>query len=141
MNLEKIKESISTLLEKLRMRTINFLTKVLFFLCFIAIFGCEKHEALPIDYHSKIITINPTKYHANIAIKESASIYTINPFATWYIETYKHFDDGDVCLIGKYAEVFIYEITNKGWEDRYEYTCVITDTIYIDSTKFQPIKY
>jgi len=116
--------------------------KMLLLLCFLpAFFGCEKHEALPIDYHKKIITINPTKYNADISVDAAASIYHINPYATWYIDTYKHFDHGDVCLIGKYASVFIYEITSEGWQGRYEYTMCISDTIYIDSTQFKPIEY
>lgn len=116
--------------------------KMLLFLCFLPVmFGCEKHETLPMNYPSMIITINPTKYHADISVNAAATIYTVKPFTTWTIDTYKHFDEGDVCLIGKYAEVFIYEITSNGWEGRYEYTMVITDTIYIDSTQFKPIEY
>lgn len=116
-----------------------YLAKILFVLCFLpVIFGCEKHEEPRMNYPPKIVTINPTKYNADVRIEWTSTVYTIKAFSNSTIDTYKHFYEGDVCLIGKYADVFIYEITSNGWEGRYEYTCVITDTIFIDSMKFKP---
>ena len=113
--------------------------KLFCLILFVSLFaGCEKNdEALNSIYPKYVYVDNPTKYYANIEIYAISSISRFDPETCWKIDTYKKLCGEWVCIIGEPCTITMSELTPTGYVYLYYYTCLVTDTIHIDSTQFK----
>ena len=116
----------------------KIMKKLSFLFLFLFLFAsCEKKETFLNCMHpSEITFINNTGLDANIEVRYIATIITIKKGTTEAKDPHVKIGYDRKCIVGSLAVISMYDRNEVGWATLYQWEELISDTVMIDSCKF-----